>query len=179
MDAKILSNNAPPGSTPQDTPPIWRTVGRRKLDEGKPSTFVQGHLLNDNLGGPGRAYNLAPMTRIANSGYLSRPEERLKKLVQEENKVFRFHSEVEYGGHPNRMILLTLANPPDVHPTPDAHEKMKILAYEQEYMPTEFTWWYQELRYDGAQQKWVDDPDGAFASGSLNNELPEGDFVYV
>ncbi|MFT4300894.1 MAG: DNA/RNA non-specific endonuclease [Desulfovibrio sp.] len=44
-------------------------------------TYKRGHLLNDHLGGPGKAHNLFPITAKANKEHSDRVEEPLKKLV--------------------------------------------------------------------------------------------------
>ena len=43
------------GSGPSVSSPMWQILVRRK--EGGSSLFVRGHLLNDNLGGPGNTWN--------------------------------------------------------------------------------------------------------------------------
>lgn len=48
------------------------------------SKFIRGHLLNDNLGGPGLAENMFPLTGNANSQHLHRIEKTVKKWVNDE-----------------------------------------------------------------------------------------------
>ncbi|MFC1750931.1 hypothetical protein ACFL2V_19235, partial [Pseudomonadota bacterium] len=43
--------------------------------------FIRGHLLNDNLGGPGLDYNLYPITADANKEHHDRIEKPVKKWV--------------------------------------------------------------------------------------------------
>lgn len=44
-------------------------------------TWIKGHLLNDNLGGPGESYNLTPLTKDANTDHLNKIEARVKEAI--------------------------------------------------------------------------------------------------
>lgn len=45
------------------------------------SNVVQGHLLNDNIGGKGKYYNLFPLSKAANSEHLHSMESAVKKFI--------------------------------------------------------------------------------------------------
>ena len=68
------------GSRPEPGTP---TVMRRLLDDGRLNGFgwVAGHLLNDNLGGPGNARNLTPLTTAGNKNHLVACEQRIKNFI--------------------------------------------------------------------------------------------------
>ncbi|WP_040406533.1 DUF6531 domain-containing protein [Amycolatopsis nigrescens] len=48
---------------------------------GVSNTWIKGHMLNDNLGGPGKSHNLTPFTSKANSAHKNHVESSLKELV--------------------------------------------------------------------------------------------------
>ncbi|TQV87425.1 eCIS core domain-containing protein [Aliikangiella coralliicola] len=63
-----LTSLHPTGSSPSSslTNPPWSAL-RRRMDGGG-TYYVRGHLLNDNLGGPGNTWdNLTPLTQTANN----------------------------------------------------------------------------------------------------------------
>lgn len=66
------------GSTPEtDTP-----TNMRWLKDNKPAFgWIAGHLLNDNLGGPGVAKNLTPLTTIGNKNHLNGCEAAIKVSI--------------------------------------------------------------------------------------------------
>ena len=84
MEASILSKSHAKGSRPDDNPPIWTNLGDARY---KPPYYVQGHLLNHNLGGPGKRYNLTPITKSANSNHSRKVEEPIKNWVNVKGKV--------------------------------------------------------------------------------------------
>jgi len=47
-----------------------------------PDKYVKGHLLNDNVGGPGRSYNLFPITKDANAKHHDFVEKYVKAQVK-------------------------------------------------------------------------------------------------
>lgn len=67
------------GSTPaSNTPPVMR-----KLLNGEYNHFgwIAGHLLNDNMGGPGIAKNLTPLTTAGNKNHLNACETKIKNFL--------------------------------------------------------------------------------------------------
>jgi hypothetical protein len=66
------------GSVPEgNTPSVMRTL----LDEYPAHGWVAGHLLNDNLGGPGVAKNLTPLTTAGNKNHLNTCETLIKNTI--------------------------------------------------------------------------------------------------
>ena len=83
-EAVLLSNAHPPGNPPGDNAPIWDGLGDLGAGKGKKvrqSHYVQGHLLNHNLGGPGLRFNLTPITKRANNKHKAEVETTLKSEV--------------------------------------------------------------------------------------------------
>ena len=60
---------------------------------------MRGHLLNDNIGGPGRAHNLTPFTRHVNTSEHLPVETQLKAAIRA-NKFVRYGVRVTYGHAP-------------------------------------------------------------------------------
>jgi phage-related protein len=73
----------PNGSSPSSGDmgnPLWGKVAKRKQGEGV--YYIKGHLLNDNLGGPGGTWdNLTPLTQAANSDHKNQFEKFAKLAV--------------------------------------------------------------------------------------------------
>jgi hypothetical protein len=59
--------------------------------EGSPDKFVRGHLLNENLGGPGVAKNMFPITGKANSQHLQSTERHVKSWLDKQPKKPKKH----------------------------------------------------------------------------------------
>jgi len=94
MEAKKLGPNHPQGS-----PPLGGALsGLMKELETDPklkneNKYIKGHLLNDNLGGPGSAQNLYPITADANSKHERNVERLVKDWVN--NKGYWVYYKVE------------------------------------------------------------------------------------
>ncbi len=94
MTADPLSPDHGPGSRPSAAPPIWDEVNQRRNDK---RLYVLGHLLNQQLGGPGdRVENLTPITFSANATHQSQVENDLKTLVNDERKMAHYELIVNY-----------------------------------------------------------------------------------
>jgi len=97
-NASVLSSNFTPGKPPSDKPKIWSALGG--LIGAK--NYKRGHLLNENLGGPGLRFNLTPITTKANADHLAKIESTVKKAVLIDKKVMSYKVDVEYGTHPTK-----------------------------------------------------------------------------
>lgn len=85
-EALILSKDHPPGSAPKDYAPIWENLadlGSGLNKKVRKDWYVQGHLLNHNLGGPGMRFNLTPITKQANNNHKTEVETGIKTKVKE------------------------------------------------------------------------------------------------
>ncbi|MGH9066538.1 MAG: DNA/RNA non-specific endonuclease [Acidimicrobiales bacterium] len=75
-------NHTPDGTTPSVKPSWW--PGK---DPWWKANMVQGHLLNENLGGPGNDLrNLAPISKKANSEHLHQVEKAAKQIAIDTGK---------------------------------------------------------------------------------------------
>jgi hypothetical protein len=169
------------GSGPTDEPPIWKMANRRK------GAYVQGHLLNENLGGPGRAYNLTPLTIAANNMHKDRFETDLKKLLGVEGKenkgakkniVVRYTVIPEYNGHQHRDAQSNLevqVKASTGKSRDEAQEKLEALNYEQTHLATGFFILLEKLEYRNGQ--WI--RSGTVQTINIPNELPDDDNVEI
>jgi hypothetical protein len=62
-----------------------------------PDKYIRGHLLNDNLGGPGDAYNLFPITGNANKEHERVIESKVKKWVNDDKQWVKYTVDVTAG----------------------------------------------------------------------------------
>jgi hypothetical protein len=194
MKATVLSRKNRKGSRPQDKPTIWMNARRRKGD-----FYVQGHLLNEDLGGPGRAYNLTPISNHeANTDHHTYVESKIKPLVlQSPYHVIRYNVTAIYKKHPARPFKLTLekkikdlnkdiskyvlprdkaAMKRDKAELTKAQTKFDIMEYEETHLARklETDWWI--LKHNG--KSWVVDTKHKKQSKDIPNDLPDGDFKY-
>ncbi|MCP3902777.1 MAG: DUF4157 domain-containing protein [Planctomycetes bacterium] len=112
-EARVLSQNSggSQGSEPADGPPIWTAVKDRRSD-GDKRAYVQGHLLNHNVHGPGKRFNMTPITYKANAEHKVGIEKKIKELVLDEAKVVYYRVTAKYDGHPGSPDYLSLKKKP-------------------------------------------------------------------
>lgn len=108
MVASILTLKPPvgedAGSSPIAFSPLFVEVNKRS------GTYIQGHLLNHHVHGPGTAKNLVPITRSVNDEMESYAESKVKKAVLNEKKVVRYEvwptfANSSHQGFPGRTSL--------------------------------------------------------------------------
>jgi phage-related protein len=122
--------------------PLWSQVAKRKQGEGV--YYIKGHLLNDNLGGPGNTWdNLTPLTQAANSDHKNNFENPVKRAVNgtegpytqptpteaqaRQLKSVNFVVTARYG-QPSRTADITYLR---AQGNPDANDKADIIEGEQ------------------------------------------------
>jgi len=81
MVAHPLTPKHGDGSAPSASPGVWEDVKPDSLKREGVGLYVRGHLLNQQLGGPGTEENLTPITYSANSDHLHSVEKVLKGMV--------------------------------------------------------------------------------------------------
>jgi phage-related protein len=106
------------GSEPGYGNTFFRAVNRRIY------TYVQGHLLNHNLYGPGQELNLVPIHRQLNTQMSSDCEEEVKKRVLSQNKVVSYDVKVTFGSWPTQYTHIPEEN--------DLPTSITLRAYEME-----------------------------------------------
>jgi hypothetical protein len=158
MKAEILSKNHPKGSSVADTPPIWTALTPALYHPKGP--YIQGHLLNNNLGGEGRRFNLSPITNSANQNHLHSIEQTIKDLVNPPNgtAVVRYVVRAVYpdqdGGsnHPISPRYQTLLDLPNAKLS-EPQRKEKAMYDAEQKLANRFEWEASEL--DKKDGKWV------------------------
>jgi hypothetical protein len=141
--------------------------------------YVQGHLLNQRLGGPGRAHNLTPISRSANARHESEVESAVKDLVAG-GAVLQYQVTVKYGTHNEldpaikrlRTEISTLAAAGTVKnksKIDDLQKRIEFMQYEQKNLCVSFKIKYAKLKKKGT--KWVvaESPK----TPTIKNVLPE------
>ncbi len=98
LTQKVPTGGGPPSSSL--TNDSWEMLRRRKKSGS--SYYVRGHLLNDNLGGPGDTWsNLTPLTQEANNrardSHLHGFEKDVKEAVLKKGKAVSFVCTANYG----------------------------------------------------------------------------------
>lgn len=73
MTASVLTRKHPKGGAADTSPKIYADLGSLRKNEGPPY-YIQGHLLNRGLGGPGERFNLTPLTTKANADHFAQVE---------------------------------------------------------------------------------------------------------
>ena len=87
MVAKVLTKKPPAnrekGSKPTRAKhPVFNSLFFRATEQGGSTYYVKGHLLNDNIHGPGKYKNLVPLSKQGNSNHEKQVESKVKAAVQ-------------------------------------------------------------------------------------------------
>jgi hypothetical protein len=129
-EASILTADHGEGSAPGDDAAIWaglEHLGKGKGLEVRRRWYVQGHLLNHNLGGPGKRYNLTPITKRANNQHKKDVETTLKDEVKKPGKVICYKVYVLSEPPKGKNHRLTELNNKKTALTPDEVLEQKAL----------------------------------------------------
>ena len=87
MVAKVLGPDHPQGSGPDTSVTKKHIVEREKATGEK---YIRGHLLNGDLGGPGEAENLFPITAQANALHYQKIEKMAKSIVNDDKGYIQY-----------------------------------------------------------------------------------------
>lgn len=175
MTASVLSRKHPKGTPVQDKDtPIWADLTPKMYHPKGP--YVQGHLLNRNLGGDGRRFNLSPITNSANQTHLNDIEDEIKTMVEKKRgpKVVKYIVKAVYpdeGGpkHPISARYQKILDTPEDKRTKQQKADKAMYDAEQK-LASRFEWQATELKQadDG---KWVDDKPIKAGTGKVDNNL--------
>jgi hypothetical protein len=134
------------GSEPGYGNAFFRSVNRRVY------TYVQGHLLNHHLFGPGQDFNLVPIHRQLNTQMSSDCEEEVKARVLSQNKVVSYDVKVNFGTWSPRYTHIPEEN--------DLPKSITLKAYEMK----------KKLNKDGDKpDDWEVNRSAAIYSNTLPN----------
>ncbi len=146
----INSNTS--GSQPKDGRLM---IAIRKLAGAQSKSYVQMHLLNDLVFGPGQLWNLTPGPKQSNVDMEKNVEDSLKRAVLGKGLVINFEAKVNYSNDPNKATNTEIAQNPDKY----------------RFQSIDFT--AEQLEYDQVQKSWVrakkQDPDVANINGAKVN----------
>lgn|GEM_PF-907908 len=79
------------GSAPSQDPVGWEHATSGERD----GIYIRGHLLNDNIHGPGLRWNLTPITRTMNGTMEAQAETHGKKVLEEKSKIMFYEAKVD------------------------------------------------------------------------------------
>ncbi len=112
MKAELHPGALPGGSKPSVRPNWWPSTGA--TGDWFKRCMVQGHLLNENLGGPGNTLtNLTPLTKHANSMHLQNVEKYIK-AKHAKGRVVLYECEAKFDGITGQKIGATGAVATDI-----------------------------------------------------------------
>ncbi len=87
MIANPLINNDKPGQSTAPATGLYKELSLRKTTSGSKSFYVQGHLLNAEMGGPNSADNLTPLRTYTNDEHKLIIEKNLKTHYEAKKKL--------------------------------------------------------------------------------------------
>lgn len=143
--------SATPGSSPKDGR-LMKAVRKLAGDDHRKS-YVQMHLLNDLVFGPGKAWNLTPGPKQSNATMERLVETPLKRAILGKGLVMMFEAKVTYDHDPYTATDTEI----DQNPAKYIFKKIDFSA--------------RQLRYDGVTGLWnfalVQDPDVQAVDGAV------------
>ncbi|WP_438297233.1 eCIS core domain-containing protein [Streptomyces sp. HUAS TT7] len=100
MRAWLSQNNLGKGQNPKVQPAWWPPMGTA-IGNWFATYMVQGHLLNELLGGSGKNLeNLTPLVKQANSQHHAKIEKGLKAAVLQNGEIAEYHVTADFSFHP-------------------------------------------------------------------------------
>ncbi|HET7833884.1 MAG TPA: DUF4157 domain-containing protein [Gallionella sp.] len=119
------------GSSPSVTNRTFEDLNLRRhgtaSSPGTASYYILGHLLNEQLGGPGNIWsNITPLSRSGNAQHDQQVESQLRAPVRA-GRQFRYEVQVRYGRGTSGLLATISATTAD----PVLQNKRKVLAAEQ------------------------------------------------
>ena len=110
MVADPLTSVGDAGSAPNNKAAWWPYFQERHKVASL--FWVQGHMLNHNVHGPGTPENLVPISGVLNTNMSAMVEEQVKKLVGQ-GKILRYSVQAHWEGHKSSMGIADAAKHPE------------------------------------------------------------------
>ena len=169
VEAKILSTDAAgsKGSEPADDPPIWQAVHNRMNDENK-RAYVQGHLLNHNVHGPGKRFNMTPITYKANDEHKRGIEQDIKEFVLDKKQVVYYQTTATYGDHPKSPDYIRLSSLAPANRSPLENDQLRTMEADRK-LCTQLSFVAHTLKPAGTN--WT--ADKTITHGPVKNVIPQ------
>ena len=101
MEAELLTLN-PPDGYPGGSAPIGQTILYNEMNK-RSGTYIQGHLLNHHVHGPGQPFNLIPITGSLNTRMEGEAENAVKREVLNNRNVVRYRVEARFADASKHM----------------------------------------------------------------------------
>ncbi len=125
----LTKKRLPKGEPPTDKSNVrFEHLNARRESPGGASLYVKGHLLSQNLGGPGGWHNLVPLSRKGNAQHETQAEAVVKRTV-ELSAIVEYHVDPKYGSRADAKRLLERIEK-SRDPEPVKREKRAIVAAE-------------------------------------------------
>lgn len=155
MRVEVLTKLHPEGSPVNAEDPGMGNLLKRK--EITRSYYIAGHLLNNNLGGPGSTWsNLTPIPQKANQTHEQEVESKVKKAVNTDGLVMFYSVDVTYGRTLNSQLLSDIADPvknPADAGKPDVIKAKQMVVQAEVGVPLGLNCIAYELENDGKTPK--------------------------
>ncbi len=129
----LCINSTTPGSQPVDGR-LMKSI--RNLAGNQSKSYVQMHLLNDLVFGPGELWNLTPGPKQSNVDMEQNVEDPLKRAVLGKGLVINFEAQVNYSNDPNTASNQQIAQNPDRY----RFQSISFSAEQLEYDKATKTW---------------------------------------
>jgi hypothetical protein len=173
MHARVLSSNFVEGTVPREDSAVMKTI-KGNRNEGRGIRYIEGHLLNHNLGGKGELYNQTVLSRTANKAHLNEVETEVKRLIAA-GKVLEYIVEPDYGSAlpmtANQQALqaqlagLAANDPKRVNLT----RQFNAMDYERANLAYRLNARWHELSFDNTDVQWK--KSGATQRRNIDNTL--------
>ncbi|MGH1437184.1 MAG: eCIS core domain-containing protein [Lewinella sp.] len=132
--SKVARKSGDSGSSPtQEKHTLFDKLILRK--EGARSYYVRGHMLNDNLHGPGKWYNMTPLSQKGNKAHLKSAEKAVKRAVQS-GSVVNYKVEADYG---RGDLSVTKAKLKEKGIDEAKHDDIMAIRSAEQHVPTKLT----------------------------------------
>jgi hypothetical protein len=164
MTANPLINDGSAGASTTGATGIYTTLFERKHHGGNVPYYIQGHLLNHNLGGPNEKTNLTPLKRSTNSEHEAIIEKSLKKHYLE-NKKLKYVVTPTYG-----LSSPLIASPKDARET----NINKIKAQESKSVPISISIQSSYFIDEGGAEK-----EKSIFNGTIRNNIETDEKDYT
>ncbi len=163
VEAKILTKNGQGGSIPNETNKFYNILFKRKKKNG--IYYVRGHMLNDNVHGPGKLKNLTPLSVKGNKNHLQTAEKFVKVAVNA-GAVVRYTITAKYD-RPSIKYNLTDKEFDDANIPRDERENIKEIRKVENKVPSGLMLGAYTLKKTRSG-KWTKDKVLVNAKGVLN-----------
>jgi len=173
MTADPLTSVGDPGSEPDNKSPWWPYF---KVRHSGGLYWVQGHMLNHHVHGPGTTSNLVPISNTLNTNMSAMVEELVKKMV-DQGKILRYVVRAHWDGYKATDV------PFDMEQHPAAMRKICGIAgvdpdgdlvWGEQFAPSRLSWevweytnWLSKTlqpialsRYGGDASQWMNNFPG-------------------